>query len=159
MIRVRTTSRVPSFGVRGLGRFVLTLAALAVVMTAAVRPGAAAPSDDTPIVVQPPSGDVSVMPRRYIWATVEIVNGQARWAINGAKFSSDRVDLVAIDTKGGQVVHVVNGFFSTFGPTFKIVTNVRPCKGGDPVTGSYLITATDAATGLTSNTVKITTCS
>jgi hypothetical protein len=158
MIRHGIGSRALSPAGREFGQLLATLAVLAVVLTATVRPTTAAPTDGgPPIVEQPPNGEVDGLPRRLLSTTTTTVDGVAYWVVKGRFFSSQRVDLVAVDLATGEPVRVVDGFFSAYGPSFSIVTNARSCKNV-PGSVAYRITATDQGTGLASNSVVITTC-
>jgi hypothetical protein len=160
MIRDRIASRFSTFGVRGLGRFVLTLAALAFVLAAAGRPAAAAPVDNQPTdtIQTPPSGVVAHR-GPFISAEVKVSGTTARWVIKGYGFSAGNVGLIVVDPKSGDPAYLVDGFQLTTGPSFVFTTDVKPCKGGGPITDAFEITAEDWTTGKLSNTIVIATCS
>src|SRR5688572_24272825 len=133
MIRDRIAGRFSTFGGRGLGRFVLTLAVLAFVLTAAARPAAAAPVDNQPTdtIQTPPSGTVAQR-GPFISAQVQVIGTSARWVIKGYGFSAGNVGLIVVDPKSGDPAYLVDGFQLTTGPIFTFTTDVKPCKGGNP---------------------------
>jgi hypothetical protein len=143
-------------------KLLLALALISVLLGAASASArAAVGGDGEPPILQPQPG------LEYPWTaspalTLEshaLPNGDLRFAVRGSQFTSGgNVTLQAIGAKSGQPAAIFPGGTAATGASFAKLTNLRPCKFNGTVTGTYLVTATDQATGKVSNTLTITSC-
>ena len=143
-------------------KLLLALALIAILLGAASAGARAATvGDGEPPILQPQPGleyPWSLSPKLTLEAHA-LPTGDLRFAVRGTQFTrGGGVTLQVIEAKSGQVAAIFPGGTAATGASFAKLTNLRPCKFNGTVTGNYLVTATDLATGKVSNTLTITSC-